>query len=209
MKKLMSVAMVCAVAIVAGQAASAAVVGDTNWADGVHAYTSNIQNYGGTLMSPATEFWLIGPPDADANGNNYAWDSGDPDYVAGWRSSAPDEYIVMEWFLGIPDVPGDDLVIRYFAGSNAAADVLASVDGVSFTSIGTIAGSTGGYLANATFDFAGLLPGDVHYVKVERIASGTQTGLFFDAFGGVVPEPTTLALAGLGVCALLRRRNGM
>ncbi len=207
MKKLMSVAMVCAVAIVAGQAASAAVVGDTNWADGVHAYTSNIQNYGGTLMSPATEFWLIGPPDADANGNNYAWDSGDPDYVAGWRSSAPDEYIVMEWFLGIPDVPGDDLVIRYYAGPGAAANVLASVDGVSFKAIGTIPSGTPGYLVDAAFDFAGLFSGGVHYVKLERTASGPQTGLFFDAFGGVVPEPATISLLGCGSVLLMRRRR--
>ncbi|NLX13639.1 MAG: PEP-CTERM sorting domain-containing protein [Phycisphaerales bacterium] len=207
MHKKATIIAVGALLLSAVLAADAAIIGERNWADSVYAYTSNIQNYGGTLMSPSTEFWLTGPSSADANGNNYAWDPGDPDYVAGWRSSAPGEYIIMQWNMGIPDLAGDDLTIRLYSGPLASANVLASVDGVDFTKIGTIGGGTSGYLRDAAFDFSGLFSGDVHFVKVERVADGTQSAMFFDSFAGVVPEPTALALLSLGVAAVIGRRN--
>ena len=206
MKRTMSITVACAVMISTAVAGSAAVIGDTNWADSVDAYSGNIQNFGGEMMTVSTEFWLTGPSDADANGNGYAWDAGDSDYVGGWRSGAPDEFIIIQWDTGISDLAGDDLVIRQYAGGMASANVLASVDGISFTQIGAIGGGTPGYFSDAAFDFAGLFGDDVHYVKVERVGNGPQTGMFFDSFAGV-PEPTTFALLGCGAATLIRRRN--
>jgi hypothetical protein len=191
-----------------GVVASAAVIDGVNWADDAVAYSANIQNYGGELLSDATKWWITGPPDADANGNGYAFDSVDQDAVAGWRSAAPGEYITMYWATGIPDVPGDDVTLRYFAGPNALADVYASVDGVSFTSLGVIGGGTSGYFRDATIDLGGFFAADVHFVKVVRAASGPNTGMFFDAFAGVVvPEPAGLTLLVPPALALWRRRG--
>lgn len=197
-----------AAALTATVAVQAAVVDGVNYADSVEAYSSNIQNYGGTFLSSGSESWLTGAPDADVDGNGYGWDAGDLDIVAGWRSNAPSENIVMKWDLAIPDVAGDDLSITLYRGPNASANVLASVDGTSFTQIGSIDGGTPGYFAELTFDFDGLFADDVQYVKVERVANGPQTGMFFDAFGGAVaPEPTSLTLLAIGVAGLLRRRT--
>ena len=191
----------------AAVSANGAVSGGINWADGVEAYSSNIQNYGGSLMSADAEFWLTGAPDADADGNGYMWDAGDKDYVAGWRSNAPNEFIVMRWDGGISDMPGDDLTISLYAGPNASANVLASTDGLIFTQIGTLGGSTPGYLREEAFDFAGLFSEDVKYVRVARVGNGPNSAMFFDAFGGAVPEPTTLSLLGLGGMAVIRRKR--
>ena len=202
----MSTIMVCTVMIATAVAANASVIGDMNWADSVEDYSSKIQNYGGTIMTSSTEFWLTGPSDADCDSNGYAWDSGDPDYVGGWRSNAPNEYMVVKWETAIPDVAGDDLTIRLYAGPATSANVLASVDGMDFTQIGTIGSGTAGYLEDVMFDFAGKFANDVHYVKVLRVGNGPNTGIFCDSFAGVVPEPTTLTLLGCGVIALIRRR---
>jgi hypothetical protein len=199
--------VVLVVMLVSAVSADAAVVNGVNWADNVAAYSANIQNYGGTLMTTATEFWVLGPSDADADGNDYAWDAGDPDYVAGWRANAPDEYLVVEWILGLSDNAGDDLTIRLYGGSSASANVLASTDGVSYTQIGTLGGGTPGYFRDETFDFAGQFGGDVHFVKVERVGNGSNTGVFFDSFGGAVPEPTTLALLAAGGLLLRMKRH--
>jgi len=201
-------AVVAIVVAAIATSANAGIIGNTNWADGVFDYSSNIQNYGGTLMTEATEFWVTGPSDADVDGNGYAWDAGDLDYVAGWRSNAPGEYIILEWNTGIPDLVGDDLTIRLYSGPNASASVFASTDGTAFSLIGTLGGGTPGYLRNESFDFAGLFAEDIHYVKVERVANGPQTGMFFDSFAGaVVPEPSTLALLGVGIFGLIRRKR--
>jgi len=207
MIKRISLMVACLVATSSATVAEAAVIGDANWADGVYDYSSHIQNYAGTLMSGASEFWLTGPSDADADGNGYAWDAGDPDYVAGWRTTHAGEYVVVQWDLGIPDLTGDDLAVHLYAGPLASANVLASVDGGTYTRLGTIGGGTPGCLGDVTFDFAGLFDDDVHYVRVDRVTSGPNTGMFFDSFAGVVPEPATLTLLGCGAAMFLGRRS--
>jgi len=203
MNRVLAIGIVlCATAAMA----AASIRQGVNWADEVVDYSSKIQNYGGVLMSDATKFWGTGAPDADANGNGYAWDIGEPDYVAGWRTTDAAQYIIVKWDVGIADLSGDDLTIRMYGGPSASATVLASNDGVDFTQIGTIGAGTPGYLRDETFDFAGLFTDDVHYVKVLRVTSGPQTGMFFDSFGGTVPEPTTMVLLIGGGAVLLRRR---
>lgn len=176
--------------------AQTAVADPTNWADGVDAFSSKIQNYAGTLMTEETEFWVTGPPDADTDNNGYVLDAVDNDYVAGWRSNAPDEFLVVHFDIGLADIPGDDLSIYSYGGPIASGNVLASTDGLLFEPIGTVSGGTPGYLNLASFDFDGLFGARVHYVKVERVTNGSQAGLFFDAFGGVSGLPGDFDMDG-------------
>ncbi len=202
-----TLAMMTVLAMATTTSVTAAVIEGINWADDAAEYSSKIQNYGGTLMDASTEWWLTGPSDADVDGNGYAWDAGDLDYVGGWRSNAPNEYITMYWETGIPDLAGDDLIINMYGGPGASANVFAGIDGKSFTPIGSIGGGTAGYFRDETFNFAGLFGEVVQYVRVERIANGPQTGMFFDSFAGAVPEPATFVLLACGTCALIRRKN--
>ncbi len=207
MKSLLTLLSIAVILTILPLVAEAEVIDGVNWADDVADYTENIQNYGGTFMTTATEFWVTGAPDADTNGNGYAWDDGEPDCVAGWRSGAAGEYLIVHFDAGLMDVSGDDLTIRLYGGSIASCTVLASTDGTDYTEIGSIGGGTPGYLSNETFGFAGQFTDDVHYVKVLRGANGSQTGMFFDAFGGTaVPEPgtMTLLLAAVGFVAAWR-----
>jgi hypothetical protein len=188
-----------------------AVIEGWNWAESVTAYSDKIQNYGGILMDDSTTFWLTGEPDADVDGNGYAWDDGDLDYVGGWRTSDTDQFITLCWEDGIADVTGDDLVLCLYSGSKASANVLASVDGIFFTQVGTVGGGTAGILTQQYLDLDGLF-GDqvVYYVQVQRVAIGAQTGMFFDAFGAAsVPEPGTFMLFAIGLAGLFvfRRRR--
>lgn len=165
--------------------APAEVVDGIHWADEVTGYTQSIQNYGGVLMTPATEWWVTGPPDADVDDNGYAWDWDDQDTVAGWRTTDAGEYVIVHWWAGVPDRPGDDLQIHVYGGPYALAEVAASVDGVHYAVVGTIGGGTPGYFRVETLDLGGLFDSCVRYVRVLRLNSGPQTGMFFDAFGGV------------------------
>ncbi len=168
------------------------IVDDWLWADQVANSSSHIQNYLGTPMESSNHWWLTGSPDGDLG-----------DYVAGWRSNAPDEFITMSWQGGISDLPGDDLVVCFYGGPKAAAIVSASIDGTTFTEIGTIGGGTPGVLQEAYFDFGGHFGESVSYVKVERAANGSGSGTFFDAFGAImVPEPGAILLLSAGLLAL-------
>jgi hypothetical protein len=164
----------------------AAVVDGVNWADEVAAHAASMQNYDGLVMNEGTAWWLLGAPDCDVNENGYAWDAGDRDTVAGWRTTDADAYVVLYWEAGLPDRSGDDLRIVLYGGPLAEAEVSASVDGVAYEVVGTLGGGTPGYLREETFDFAGLFETCVHYVRATRVTSGPQTGMFFDAFGGRV-----------------------
>ncbi len=170
-----------------------------NYADSVVSYTNKIQNYGEEKMTDSTTWWVTGESDADADGNGYAWDAGDPDYVAGWRAGATNQYITVKFDVGLPDVIGDDLVIHLYSGGKANASVWASTNGDSYINIGSIGSGTPGYFRDEVFDFDAFGLNDVHYVKVNREAVGSGTGMFFDSFASTaVPEPTTFALLALG-----------
>jgi len=177
------------------------IVEDWNWADSVVKYSDKIQNYGGILMTAETTWWLTGPPDADST----------HDYVAGWKTTDTGQYITMNWQDGIADVAGDDLVVRVYSGPKASAAILASTDGTWFTQIGTIGAGTPLECRLEYFDLGGLFSDQtVSYVQVQRLASGPNTGMFFDAFGGApVPEPGTITLLTMGAATLfvLRRRH--
>jgi hypothetical protein len=190
---LLTFAIAVLSSILATETNAGLITSDWDWANQVVEYTSNIQNYAGTSLGPSTTWWLTGEPDGN-----------DGDYVAGWRSSAPDETITMYWEAGIADLEGDDLVVSLFSGSKASANILASVDGVIFTEIGVI-GSSNSTLREEYFDFDGLFSGEVSYIQVERVGNGPQTGIFFDAFGGAisVPEPASIALLLMGAAMSL------
>lgn len=206
MIKCSQIAVAVLLVVVLTGPAGAAVVGGQNWASSAYDYTSNIQNYAGTVMDATTEWWVTGASDADVDGNGYAWDPGDEDYVAGWRAGAPGEYIIVKFDTALTNIVGDDLVIRMYGGSGASATVLVSTDDSSYTQIGTIGSGVSGYFRDETFDFDGQFSGDVHYVKVLRVGNGPQTGMFFDSFASV-PEPATMVLLACGGAAVLIRRR--
>ena len=213
MKKYQAVLSMLIVVSMFSAGSDAALISGQNWADSVTSYTSQIQNYGGTIMDSTTEFWVLGQSDADQTGNMHAWDfgDGDMDYVAGWRGGSANQEIVVGFNAVLEDITGDDLVIRMYCGSKAKASVFVSEDNTTWTSIGSIVGTSmqvpgkPGFLYDAAFDFSGLFSGDVHYVKVHRETTGTGSGMFFDSFASV-PEPATMLILGIGA-VLLRRKK--
>ena len=213
MKRKQIIAVVFSIVALLGSMGSvgAAVIDGLNWADSVDEYsTEHIQNYAGTLMAAGpTTWWVTGKSDADVDGNDYAWDGVDNDYVAGWRANNPSKYITVQFDFGVADVTGTDLIIRMYGGSSASASVLGSTDGVSFTEIGTIGGGASGYLRDEEFDLAGKFASEVHYIKVLRVGNGAKTGMFFDSFASTaIPEPAIMVLLVCGgALGLLRRRR--
>ena len=197
---LRSLCGVLVIGLILGVSANAGA--DVYWADSVDGWTGAMQNYGGTAMDGTTTWWVTGVPDADVDTNGYAWDAIDQDWVAGWRGSGQASLTVY-FDTPIQDGPGDDVLFHRYAGGSAAGSVWASSDGSSYTQIGALGSGTPGYFSDDWFDLGGL--SDVQYIRVEREATGSGTGMFFDAVGAV-PEPTTLILlAGGGWCALRRR----
>jgi hypothetical protein len=164
------------------------IIDGWNWADDAFDYSDNIQNFAGTRVDDSTEWWLTGPADTRE---------------AGWRSMGLEEYIVMFWQTGIPDLPGNDLVIHLFSGPGASASVLASPDAGSFTPIGTLGGGAPQQFRTESFDFNNLFHGDIHYLKVQRETEGSGTGMFFDAFAGNVPVPETGIMIRVAAAAMV------
>lgn len=230
MKYVMVVLATLAISLTTIGAAHGELVDGVYWADEVSGWTGEVQNYGGEVMTEDTTWWLTGAPDADVDGNGYAWDPVDNDYVAGWRASG-DASISAYFEVPVFDVGGPDLVIHKYAGANASASVWASSDNVDYVQVGEMGGGTPGYFTDVWIDLDGLV-GEVHYIRVVREASGTKTGTFIDALGAPwsalspepvtgfagtvvasgarllsVPEPDTAALLGLGCLAFARRRR--
>lgn len=221
-KKLSAIVLV--MALLGGFAASlnAAVINGQNWADSVSDWSGGIQNYGKVSWndqggSPST-WWVTGDPDADVDGNGYALDAVDNDYVAGWRFTG-DAHFTLFYETALVNMPGDDLSVKVYGGSKCKATVLGSTDGVVYTQIGIIAGASGQFPGTSgrfhaegatgldkyiTLDFGTL--DDLHYIKFERSAAGSGSGMFFDAVGSV-PEPLTIVLLACGGLRVLSRRH--
>jgi hypothetical protein len=198
MKKTMVIVLVVGAF---GNTAQARYIEGINWADRVVSYTGKVQSWTGgqsggpepTYMdchTPATTWWVLGPNDADGNGDLYAWDFDldDRDYVGGWKGKDADQELIVQFDTGIRDIEGDDLIIRLYCGPIARASVWASIDGNDFTQIGTIRGQLNeipglpGELYDAVFDLSGLFTDDVHFIRVFREVAEPKSGMFFDSF---------------------------
>jgi hypothetical protein len=200
------------------QLANAGLVGGQNWADTVEAWSGNIQNYNGTAIGADALAYALGPPDSDVDGNGYAWDTGDNDYVAGWKASGSASF-TLRFEIALLNIEGDDLAVKVYGGPNCQGDVYGSVDGSSFELIGSIEGAESqipgkpGFFHNpgatglerySTLDFGAF--DNLHYIRFDRVVSGSGSGMFFDSVGGV-PEPATIFLLGAGWLAIFRFRK--
>ncbi len=187
--------------------ANASSVGGQNWADSLAAWSGNIQNYNGTATGADALAYVLSSPDSDVDGNGYAWDAGDNDYVAGWKGTG-DASFTLHFETALLNIDGDDLAVKVHGGPNCRADVYGSVDGSGFELIGSIAGAKGhipgkpgffhdpgatGLDRYVTLDF-GILD-NLHYVRFDRVVSGQGSGMFFDAVGSV-PEPAIVDPTG-------------
>lgn len=185
--------------VLTARLANASLVDGQNWADSLVAWSGSIQNYNGTSIGEDALVYVLGPPDSDIDGNGYAWDADDNDYVAGWKGTA-DASFTLYFEVALLNIDGDDLAVKVYGGATCKADVYGSVDGNSFELIGSIAGAKGhipgkqGFFHEpdateldryVTLDF-GILD-NLHYIRFDRVVSGQGSGMFFDAVGSV-PE---------------------
>ncbi|MCK4343601.1 MAG: PEP-CTERM sorting domain-containing protein [Phycisphaerae bacterium] len=202
MRKLSTV---LAIALLASCVATAnADYEDYIWADSVEGWVGNIKNFGNELMTWETSWWLTGLPDCDMDGNGYAFDPGDNDYIAGWKMPPANDSFTVKFDTLIQDLAGDDVLVVGFTGPAYESSVQASSDGVNFTELGTIGSGQPGYLHDFWFDLGGLA--DVQYVRVERVGTAPNSGGFVDAIGAV-PEPTSALLLVLGGLLAVNRRR--
>jgi len=200
------------------EVANAGLLAGQNWADSVAVWSGNIQNYNGTATGAVALAYILGRPDSDLDGNGYAWDPGDNDYVAGWKGAANTSFVV-HFESALLNVDGDDLAVKVYGGPNCRADVYGSVDGSGFELIGSIAGAKGlipgkpGFFHNpgaiglekySKLDFGTL--DNLHYIRFDQAVSGAGSGMFFDAVGSV-PEPATVLVMAAGWLGLLRFRR--
>jgi hypothetical protein len=220
MKRLTYIALLATMPGIFAGFANAGYVNGQNWADRVDSYTERIQRYGvagcggGVLMETNTTWWVLGTNDCDQNGDMDARSEDandeqtiDNDYVAGWRAANEDQEIVLEFDIGLADVnDANDMVIRMYCGGKAHASVWVSAESndiSNFVKIGDIFGTydeipgTPGMLYDAYFDFNGVFTEDVHYIRVYRETTGSDTGMFFDSFASAVAvKPNTCQEVG-------------
>ncbi|MCK4658642.1 MAG: PEP-CTERM sorting domain-containing protein [Phycisphaerae bacterium] len=176
---------------------------DYLWADSVEGWNGNIKNFGDELMTWETSWWLTGLPDCDMDGNGYAFDPGDNDYVAGWKMPPANDSFTVKFDTLIQNSPGDDVLVVGYSGPTYESSVQASSDGINFTELGTIGIGQPGYLHDFWFDLGGLT--DAQYIRVERLSTASLSGGFVDAIGAV-PEPTSAMLLILGGLFVVKGR---
>ena len=110
----------------------------------------------------------------------------------------------------IVDGAGDDIRIwdieSFSPDFGEVADVFGSTDGISFSLLGSVTGgSAAGFL-----DIGGAFAGPISFLRI--VQTSTADAIDIDAIeafhlAGTVPEPTILALMGLGLAGLGYRKR--
>lgn len=141
--------------------------------------------------------------------------------ATGWKGTKGELILGFDCDFGLKNVEGDDLTIWHFGKADVANVYVTTEETVTGSTtwydLGTLSAVAfpspdpqgGSGSVAQTFDF-GALDG-VHFVKIDKFASGSGTGHFIDAVAGnhCVPIPGAVWLFGSGLVALLgiRRRS--